>query len=55
LRTAFEEARSERRLDRIRVTLQMLWADQLLESQSQVQVDLTASADLFVQQRAALV
>jgi len=53
LRTAFEEARSERRLDRLRVTLQMLWADQLLENQSQVQYDLSASADLFVKQRAA--
>jgi uncharacterized membrane protein YccC len=55
LRTAFEEARSERRLDRLRVTLQMLWADQLLEAQSQLQNDLSASADLFVKQRAALV
>jgi hypothetical protein len=55
LRRAFEEARSERRLDRLRATLQMLWADQLLETQSQVQFDLSASADLFVKQRAALV
>ena len=54
LRTAFEDARSERRHDRLRLTLQMLWADQLLETQSQVQNDLSASADLFVQQRAAL-
>ena len=53
--TAFEQARSERRLDRLRATLQMLWADQLLETQSQVQSDLRASADLFVKQRAALV
>jgi hypothetical protein len=37
------------------VTLQMLWADQLLETQNQVQDDLRASADLFVKQRAALV
>ncbi len=55
LRTAYEEARSERRLDRLRVTLQMLWADQLLEAQSQVEDDLSASADLFVKQRAAFV
>jgi hypothetical protein len=55
LRTAYEEARSERRLDRLRVTLQMLWADQLLETQSQVQDDLSASADLFAKQRAAFV
>ena len=53
LRAAFEEARSQRRLDRLRATLQMLWADQLLETQSQVQYDLRASADLFVRQRAA--
>ena len=33
----------------------MLWADQLLENQSQVQNDLVPSADLFVKQRAALV
>ncbi len=55
LRTAYEEARSERRLDRLRVTLQMLWADQLLETQSQVQDDLSVSADLFAKQRAAFV
>ena len=55
LRTAYEEARSERRLDRLRVTLQMLWADQLLEAQSQVEDDLSASADLFVKQRGAFV
>jgi hypothetical protein len=48
LRSAFEEARTRRRVDRLRVTLQMLWADQLLESQSQIQSDLAASADLFV-------
>ena len=40
LRTALEEARSARRLDRLRVTLQMFWADQLLETQGQVQSDL---------------
>jgi Fusaric acid resistance protein-like len=55
LRTAYEDARSERRLDRLRVTLQMLWADQLLETECQVQDDLSASADQFVKQRAAFV
>jgi hypothetical protein len=29
--------------------IEMLWADELLETQRQVQVDLAASADLFVQ------
>jgi hypothetical protein len=51
LRTAFEDARTQRRDDRLRTTLQMLWADELLESQSQVQTDLASSADLFVRRR----
>jgi hypothetical protein len=29
----------------------MLWADELLETQRQAQVDLAASADLFAQRR----
>ena len=29
----------------------MLWADELLENQSQMQADLVASADLFVKRR----
>ena len=44
---AFEDARSRRRGDRLRTTLQMLWADELLETQSQVQVDLAGAATLF--------
>jgi uncharacterized membrane protein YccC len=44
---AFEDARARRRGDRLRTTLQMLWADELLETQSQVQVDLAGSANLF--------
>ena len=48
---AFEDARSQRRGDRLRTTLQMLWADELLETQSQVQVDLAGSADLFARRR----
>jgi uncharacterized membrane protein YccC len=50
LRTAFEDVRVQRRDDRVQTTLQMLWADELLESQSQLQIDLLASADLFVHQ-----
>ncbi len=34
--------------DRLQTTLQMLWADELLENQSQLQADLLASADLFL-------
>jgi uncharacterized membrane protein YccC len=45
---AFEDARDRRREDRLRTTLQMLWADELLENQRQVQADLAASAGLFV-------
>jgi uncharacterized membrane protein YccC len=48
LRTAFEDVRAQRRTDRVQTTLQMLWADELLENQSQMQSDLQASADLFV-------
>jgi hypothetical protein len=35
----------------LRKTLQMLWADELLENQRQVQVDLATSAGLFVRQK----
>jgi uncharacterized membrane protein YccC len=48
LRTAFEDVREQQRADRVQTTLQMLWADELLENQSQMQSDLRASADLFV-------
>jgi uncharacterized membrane protein YccC len=48
LRTAFEDVRAQRRSDRVQTTQQMLWADELLENQSQMQSDLRASADLFV-------
>ncbi len=51
LRQAFEDVRAQRRSDRIRTTLQMLWADELLESQGQMQADLLDSADLFLRQR----
>jgi hypothetical protein len=57
LRTAFDDARARRRADRLRVTLQMLWADELLESQNQIQADLATSAELFMsrKRRAVLV
>jgi uncharacterized membrane protein YccC len=44
---AFDDARTRRRGDRLRTILEMLWADELLETQSQVQVDLAGSANLF--------
>jgi uncharacterized membrane protein YccC len=51
LRSAFDEARGGGRGDRLRSILQMLWADELLEAQSKVQMDLAASADLFARKR----
>jgi uncharacterized membrane protein YccC len=51
LRKAFDEVRVEQRGDRVQTTLQMLWADELLENQSQMQSDLLASAHLFVRER----
>jgi hypothetical protein len=48
---AFRDARHRRRGDRMRTTLQMLWADELLETQRQVQADLAGAADLFVRRR----
>jgi uncharacterized membrane protein YccC len=51
LRRAFDDVRAQRRVDRVQTTLQMLWADEVLESQSQMQRDLAASADLFVRER----
>ena len=54
LRTAFDEVRTRRRPDRVRTALQMLWADELLESQSSMQKDLLASAELFRRRRHGL-
>jgi uncharacterized membrane protein YccC len=51
LRSAFDDARAKHRVDRLSLTLRMLWADQLLENQAEVQTDLRSSADLFVRQR----
>jgi hypothetical protein len=48
LRKGFDAARSHRRSDRLRMMLQMLWADELLETQRQVQAELAGSAELFV-------
>ncbi len=51
LRAAFDDASARRRGDRLRATLQMLWADQILETQLQVQAELATSADLFARRR----
>ncbi len=51
LREAFDDAKQRRRADRLRAAIQMLWADQLLETQRPVQIDLARSADLFVRRR----
>jgi len=48
LRDAFDDVRSQQRGDRVQTTLQMLWADELLENQCQMQSDLLDSAKLFV-------
>jgi Fusaric acid resistance protein-like len=47
---AFEDARTRNRSDRLRLLLQMLWADELLEGQREVQEDLSDSAELFLRQ-----
>jgi hypothetical protein len=51
LQQAFEDARDRHRGDGMRTTLQMLWADELLETQREVQVDLAGSADLFARRK----
>jgi hypothetical protein len=55
LRTAFNDVRAQQRPDRAPTALQMLWADELLENQTQLQADLLASADLFVRRRSILI
>jgi hypothetical protein len=52
LRQAFDEARQGRRGDRLRSLLQMLWAEEILEAQRQVQKDLADSATLFARRQA---
>ena len=51
LRNAFEDARVGRRGDQLGTMLQMLWADELLETQRQVQADLAGSVELFTRHR----
>ncbi len=51
LHGAFDEVRQLQRADRVQTTLQMLWADELLESQGPMQVDLMGAASLFVRGR----
>jgi uncharacterized membrane protein YccC len=53
LRTAFEDARVCGRDDQLRSMLQMLWADEILETQGQVQADLAGSVELFTRSRKA--
>jgi uncharacterized membrane protein YccC len=48
LRTAFDDVGAQHRSDRAQTALQMLWADELLETQSRLQADLIAAADLFM-------
>jgi hypothetical protein len=48
---AIDDAIAQRRGDRLRATLQMLWADEILETQGHVQVELASSAELFVKRR----
>ena len=52
LRGAVDDASARRRGDQLRTTLHMLWADQILEAQRQVQADLASAADLFSHRRA---
>jgi hypothetical protein len=47
LRQALQDASGRHRGDRVRLVLRMLWADELLETQRQMQADLVSSADLF--------
>ena len=51
LLAAFEDARAGGRPDQLRVTMRMLWADELLESQHRTQIDLAGSVDLFAGRR----
>jgi uncharacterized membrane protein YccC len=51
LLAAFDDARNQGRSDRLRTILRMLWVDELLESQREVQVVLGLYADVFVANR----
>jgi hypothetical protein len=51
LLAALQDARDHHRGDLVRMVLRMLWAEELLENQRQVQADLVGSADLFARRR----
>lgn len=51
LRAAVDDVRTQHRDDRVPTTLSMLWADELLEGERQLQDELLASADLFARAR----
>jgi uncharacterized membrane protein YccC len=51
LQVALSDAQARGRGDQVRVTLQMMWALELLEAQRQVQADLAESANLFARRK----
>jgi uncharacterized membrane protein YccC len=51
LQGALSDAQARGRGDQVRVTLQMMWALELLEAQRQVQADLAESANLFARRK----
>jgi uncharacterized membrane protein YccC len=51
LQIAFDDARDRHRVDQLRVILGMLWADELLETQRQIQTELADAAASFVHMR----
>lgn len=51
LQLAFDDARGLGRVDQTRVILGMLWADELLEAQRRIQLDLADAADAFADLR----
>jgi Fusaric acid resistance protein-like len=51
LRVAFDDARDKRRVDQLRLILAMLWAEELLETQRQIQLDLAEAAATIVRMR----
>lgn len=51
LQGAISDAQARGRGDQLRVTLQMMWAGELLGAQRQVQADLAESAELFARRR----
>jgi uncharacterized membrane protein YccC len=51
LQLAFDDARDSHRVDQLRLILGMLWADEVLEKQRQLQLELVSAADSFVQMR----